>query len=216
MYIGCKDLDPFESIANAEAMEHIRKDTERTGGRYSNHAHGGTCHVCGAHALYLAVYYHRDTNRYIQMGEDCAQKLDMGDTEAFNPPRRAIANAKMAKAGKMKAKAILEDSGLSRAWELYDADEDTLIEAGAAERSRERIWNGGALTDEYQDVVRYVREYQTLCDIVGKLKKYGDISEKQERFLATLSTVSTGAGKSKPSANANGKPRPIVPRVELT
>jgi hypothetical protein len=98
--------------------------------------------------------------------------MDFGEVEAFNPLRRAIANAKAAKAGKMKARAILEELGLSRAWELANADDDALVEAGAADRGP-----------------RYVtrtRECEILRDIVAKLQRYGEISEAQEGFLRRL------------------------------
>jgi len=172
-YIGCKELDPFECIANAEAMKNIRGHMERTGGRYSGHEHGGTCHVCGATALYLAVWHHRQSNRYIRVGEDCCQKMSMGDVVAFNPLRRAIANAKDAKAGKMKAKVVLEELELSRAWELFNADEAELLHIGALAQNR-------AETLESTD------DYRILCDIVRKLIKYGDLSDKQIAFVRRL------------------------------
>jgi len=156
-YIGCKELDIGECFANADALKYIEQHRAMTGDRYSGHQHGGTCHVCGALAMYLAVYYHPATNSYIQMGEDCAQKMDMGDVEAFNPLRRAIANAKDAKAGKLKAQAVLSDAGLSRAWEVH---QKTQFIDGSPE---------GIITD-----------------IVDKLVRYGSISEKQEALIGKL------------------------------
>jgi hypothetical protein len=163
-YIGCKDMDPFEAIANAEAISRIRAHMEHTGGKYSGHLHGGTCHICGAFALYLAVFYHPATNRYIECGEECAEKMDMGEPIAFQTLRRAIANARDAKAGKMKARVILEDSGLSRAWELYNATPEAL--------------------DAIQ--ARGTWELSTLRDIIGGLIRYGSLSEKQQAFVAKL------------------------------
>lgn len=158
-YIGCKELDLGECVANHEAFLFINAHRERTGGRYSNHAHGGTCHICGAHACYLAVFYHPATNSYIQTGEDCAAKLWHGDPLDFQPMRRAIANAREAKAGKMKAAALLADAGLSRAWELYTADGAPLLDTEPG---------------------------RIISDIVYRLIQYSEISDKQEAFLRTL------------------------------
>ena len=115
IYLGCKEMDPSEALQNAANLEFFREHMDRTGGRYSQHSHGGSCMVCGAHALYLGVFYHPTTNSYIKMGEECTRKLEMGDVEGFNPLRRAVANARQAKAGKKKAETILADEGLERA-----------------------------------------------------------------------------------------------------
>lgn len=119
VYNGPKQLDMFECMENADAKERVRKHMERTGGKYSQHEHGGICHVCGACCNYQAIFYHPTTNTYIRTGEECASKLGDGEAKAFNSMRRAIDNAMEAKAGKMKAQAILAEESLSRAWEIY-------------------------------------------------------------------------------------------------
>lgn len=119
VYHGPKQLDMLECMENAEAKERVRKHMERTGGKYSSHEHGGSCFVCGACCNYQAIFYHPTTNTYIRTGEECAAKLGDGEAKAFNSMRRAIDNAMEAKAGKMKAQAILAELGLSRAWEIY-------------------------------------------------------------------------------------------------
>lgn len=178
-YVGTAELDPFEIIANAEAMQRINAHMARTGGRYSQHEHGGTCHVCGATALYLAVFYHPSTNSYIQMGEDCAEKLDMGDVEAFNPLRRAIKNARNAKAGRLKAAALLADCGLARLWELYDGD-----------GTEELVTCGYMLPYTKQDgtqAIYWSREWSILADMVTRLIRHGKpLSEKQVTFANKL------------------------------
>lgn len=141
-------------LAHREIIEaHIR----RTGGRYSDHAHGGNCSVCGAMAIYTILWYHRPTNTYIRTGQDCAAKMDMGlDADEFNRFRSAVRDAHKAQAGKRKAAALLADHGLDRCWAIYDS----------------RSWPG--------------REEQTIGDIVGKLVHWGALSDKQWTFLATL------------------------------
>ena len=57
------------------ARTYIREHMARTGGVYSRHEHGGTCHICGAYANYLATFYHAKSNTYIEVGETCCHNL---------------------------------------------------------------------------------------------------------------------------------------------
>lgn len=98
---------------------------ERTGGKWSNHEHKGNCHVCGAHCVYTAIFYHAKTNAYIRVGLDCADKMDTGDAELF---RKQVTKALQAKAGKRKAEAFLKEQGLERAWEIGNRTDKTLTE----------------------------------------------------------------------------------------
>lgn len=183
IYIGCADVDPGVIFANADAREHIRRHMEATGGRYSSHDHGGTCHVCGATALYLAVFYHPATNRYIQTGEDCAAKIDMGQPETFRALRAGVDDFRQAQAGKQKARAVLSDLDLDAVWRLYELDRNqdmpALVAVGAV------IDRGDATPAE---CARYCNttEFCTILDLLGKLIQYGNISEKQVAFLRTL------------------------------
>lgn len=128
---------------------------ERTVGRYSQHEHGGTCQICGAHALYMAVFYHRPTNVYIKTGLDCADKmeLDCGNGDAF---RKAVKSDLEALAGKRKAKAILEAANLGKAWDVFS----------------------GEYVDRYEE--------RTIVDIVGKLVRYGSVSDKSLNYVGVL------------------------------
>ncbi len=177
-----KTEDIGELMMLAEERKRIRAHMARTGGNYSRHRHGGNCHVCGAHCIYTALFYHPETNVYIRTGFDCADKMHMGDERLFRAFKAAIHDARERKAGKHKAQAVLSDAGLSRAWELYEMsyhsnDLPSLVAIGA-------------VTDrgEGSEYGRYVNseELNTLTDIVGKLITYGSISEAQERFLGKL------------------------------
>ena len=132
----------------------------RTGGKYSQHEHGGSCYVCGAGAIWTATFYHAATNAYIKTGLDCADKLGFGYGD-FNAFKRSVTNALEAVAGKRKAQAYLTDKGLSRCWDLY-------IAAGL----------GIGPSTPYEE--------STIIDIVGKLVRYGSVSEKTENFLGIL------------------------------
>lgn len=109
-----KDTDVALVLINREI---INQHKQRTGGTMSRHAHGGNCHICGAHAIYTALFHHRPSNTYIRTGLDCAEKLDCAeDGDVF---RKRIHNALEAKAGKAKAQAYLAKAGLERAWSIY-------------------------------------------------------------------------------------------------
>ena len=166
------DIVDFEALRYER--ERLASHMKDTGGKYAQHAHGGNCHVCGAWFIDHAVYYHHLTNSYLNIGFDCAMKMDIGDARAFRNFRTARKAAVELKAGKTKAKAILEEAGHAKVWELYERfymgeGQDEYLE-GLADRLR---W-------KTEDAIC------TLRDIVHKLIKYGDISEKALAFVATL------------------------------
>jgi hypothetical protein len=115
-YFGGSDLGAIMALQGQREI--FRAHMATTGGKYAVHQNSGTCHICGANALYICRWYHAKNNEYIMTGEDCASKLDMsyGDMNYF---RKAIGNALEAQAGKKKALATLEQAGIGRAWELY-------------------------------------------------------------------------------------------------
>lgn len=159
-YVGMECVK-IECLGDAEfafqERQRIAGHMQRTGGTYSRHAHGGNCHVCGASAIYAALFYHKPTNVYVRTGTDCADKLewDSGEGEAFRQKVRAAIERK---AGKAKAQAILEASDLAAAWAVFVA--------APAEADR--------------------REESTIRDIVGKLVHFGSISDAQANFLRKL------------------------------
>jgi hypothetical protein len=139
----------------------FHRHREQTGGTFSSHDHGGSCHVCGATALFVAKFYHAKTNTYVVTGEDCAEKMGMGDPAAFRRFRDSIGSQREALAGKAKAKTTLEAAGHGEAWAVYVSDRGN--------GDRQVSW-----------------EESTLRDIVGKLVKYGSISDKQMDFIGRL------------------------------
>ena len=136
----------------------FRAHMEHTGGKFSNHDHAGSCHICGAAAMYVAKFHHRPTNTYIVTGTDCADSMHMGNPEAFKRFRRSVLDqGKRAKA-KAAAKLFLEQANAGQAWEIY----------AAADRAA------------------FKYEEDTISDVVGKLVQYGSISEKQVAFVHKL------------------------------
>ncbi len=164
-FVGCEvvKIEDMGSVAMMQSeRERIRAHMARTGGRYSTHAHGGNCHVCGnANAIYTVLFWHQPTNVYIRVGQDCADKMDCGDPTMFrrlSALRDGVQADRQTRAGKAKAEAILADAGLTQAWTAYVA--------------------------ERQD--SDCRAHDILRDIVGKLVKYGSISDAQINFLRRL------------------------------
>jgi len=155
-FVGFKYIGPYAGFINANQMEFIEAHRARTGGRYSSHDHGGTCGICGASAMYLAVFHHPVSNTYINVGETCADKMDLSD-EGFNLFRKTVKGEKGRIAGKAKAQATLADMGLSAAWDIYLTDSQT---------------------DRYEESI--------LREMVSKLVRYGSISEKQAAFAQSL------------------------------
>jgi hypothetical protein len=149
-----------DAIALKAQRDIIAEHMRLTGGKYSGHEHGGNCMVCGnVNALYTVLFHHKATNVYVRTGQECADKMHLAYSEGdFKAFRKRIESALEAKAGKAKAQAILSDAGLERCWTIYTAEDR------AAHKSEEL----------------------TICDIVGKLVKYGSISDKATDYLKSL------------------------------
>lgn len=144
-----------------EMRRRIQEHMKRTGGTYSAHVHGGNCMVCGSvNAIYTSLFYHAKTNSYVRMGTDCTDRI-YGQDFGAGEFRRKVEDWREGVAGKRKAQALLADWNLTRCWDLYTE--------GIRELPNKYSW-----------------EELTIRDIVGKLVKYGSISEKQQAFLHTL------------------------------
>lgn len=140
-----------------EENRRIRGFMEEKGAKWAQHEHGGTCFCCGAHAVYLAVFYHAPSNECIMVGERCADKLEMGEAESFARARKTVAAERKAIAGKRKAQEALSSLGLTAAWDIFTA-------------------NGG----------QRLQEESTVRDMVSRLVQYGTLSDKQIEFMKTL------------------------------
>lgn len=155
--------DHFEMLSPLVESERarIRAHMERTGGDYSRHEHGGNCMVCGnANAIYTVLFYHAKSNTYVRMGQDCAEKCDMGDAGAFRAFKQGVDDFNMLQKGKRKAEAILRADGLERAWAIYNVESK----------------------------LKYGRPYaeEAIDDIVSKLIRYGSISDNATKLIRTL------------------------------
>ena len=183
------DGDPLgAAMFLAEQRKYKVEHMKKSGGFYSQHEHGGLCHICGSvNAIYSASFYHAKSNRYIKAGLDCAQKLECEGIEAF---RKNVKKAKEAAAGKRKAKAILIEAGLEKAWELYET------------------------RNTANDLIR---DELTALDIVHRLIKWGSISDKAAAFLKALleriekaPEIAAEKAAAKALELANAKPVPVI------
>jgi len=182
-YVSCDYLGGgVDALAFYSDRMAFRVHRERTGGRWSDHEHGGSCHVCGAHAMYVARFHHRPTNVYIQTGMDCAQKMDMGDATAFRSFKKRIAEGRKTFKGKAKAQELLAERQLSTAWTIYTATYDAPLP----------------------------REENIITDIVSKVVRYGSISDKQANFVGKLlNDISTRAQRTAQRAAEQAAAQPV-------
>lgn len=124
-----------------------------TGGTWSQHEHGGNCHICGAGCIYTVIFYHQATNSYIRTGNDCAFKLDMGDQDRFKRFVEACKAAEHHRAGKLKAQGILEAAGLGMAWGIYGAESDEKEETIVRDIVR-NVVKWGSLSEKQEKYLR--------------------------------------------------------------
>jgi hypothetical protein len=153
-------IEGFDDCAAIlENRKRITDHMAQTGGTYAHVETTGNCMVCGSvNAIWTSLFYHAKSNSYVRMGTDCTEKV-YGQTFGAGEFRKSVEHAREASKGKRKAIALLTEWGLENAWTHYTA--------GIVDRVP--TW------DE-----------MTATDIVGKLVKYGSISEKQISFLRSL------------------------------
>jgi len=197
-YVGIWTMK-IEGLGDAEFMLQERKvcreHMARTGG-HTVHYSNGSCGICGnVQAIYLVLFYHAKSNEYIVVGCDCARKLEMSfDSEHMNFFKKNVADAREAQAGKRKAIALLSDAGLIDAWEIFTAEfpkhtADCKVQY-VDERNARYIGEpveGSCTCDlKARRAAHDLWEERTIRDIVGKLVRYGSISEKQRDFVRSL------------------------------
>ena len=141
--------------------EILRSHMERTRGSWSQHQHGGNCMICGAYCIYMAVFYHPESNSYIRTGMICAEKMHMGVPYIFRTFRKNVKEARARIAGKAKAEVLLKDAGLEQAWTIFNQE-----------------------LSEFD--VQVQNSALTIRDIVHTVIRYGNLSEKQSNFIRTL------------------------------
>jgi len=164
-YLG--DFDIYERIQN---MKLINDHKARTGGSMSNHEHGGSCHICGAHAVYTAIFYHTQTNAYIRTGLDCAEKMGLvcdGASSFRKNVKKGIEAAK----GKRKAQAVLQSLDMSAAWDIYVGEYVEKYEENTICSIVQNLVKYGSISDKQSDFVqkllRKIADRNKVVDVVS-------------------------------------------------
>jgi hypothetical protein len=174
-YLG--DQDWQGAIAR---REQLARHFACTGGQWSRHEHGGSCHICGAGCMYTAIFHHVPSNVYIRTGLDCAEKMELAiDNGLVNAFKKEVKGGLAAIAGKAKAQKILAEAGLSAAWDLR-------VAILAFYKSREQDLKNGVEPDDQAASPFTGYEEDRIYDIVGRVVQYGEISEKQTSFVRSL------------------------------
>lgn len=181
----------IQGISDSEFIREERRackaHMDRTQGTL-RHYSNGSCDICGnVQAIYLVLFYHAKSNEYIVVGVNCAQKLDMGcDFKAIESFKRRCADAREQQAGKRKAIALLSDAGLIDAWEIFTAEYSKHAEG--CEFTHNDNFVPGTCNCGFDAVAKEHNRYEenTIRDIVGKLVKYGNISDNQKGFISKL------------------------------
>ena len=157
---------PDEEMVNSEWVAYnrdlLRLHMEATGGKFSSHYHGGSCHVCGnINAIYMVVFYHKPTNTYIRVGRECAEKIDTQAALGLESYVQNIRGESFRRNRIKEAQEFLAARDLGVAWEVYDKIKK---ERGRAE----------------------TREESIIYDIVNNLVLYGNLSDRQVEYLRKL------------------------------
>lgn len=186
-----------------------------TGGKFSDHEHGGSCMVCGAWMIDYAIFHHTPSNTYIRTGCDCADHIESGHSAAFNRQAQMRRAAKARTKNVEVATAILEDAGILGYVETMFANDNLKEVIGFdVQNPHEPVWDGSDVTyDPCQDYDReaatrfqmshlfgevaaqtlplntlwfYDGKFYTLVEMVRNLVKYGKWSDKQVAFARRL------------------------------
>lgn len=150
-FVGFEHLKDQEPLVIIEQRRIINEHMKKTGGTYSKHQHGGNCHICGANAVYTALFYHKKTNSYIRTGLECAAILDCYDGERF---RRQYQDQSQALAGKKKAIGILTERGLEKSWEIFESQTENLYEENTIKDIIRKLVSYGSLSDAQYKFLR--------------------------------------------------------------
>jgi hypothetical protein len=159
-FVACDYYDPWAAQMFMHERKFFRDHMERTVGKFATKHNSGTCHVCGAAAMYVAKYHHRPSNSYIVTGMDCAEKMDFGGTGSFKAFKAKVSHERKIMKGKAVAHEVLALLGMSDAYRVYEAG-------------------------SYQEG-KWLREESIICEMVMNLVKYGKWSEKQAEFCRKL------------------------------
>ena len=87
-FVAIVSHDDEDGMLNMAERVLLAQHIKQSGGKFSQHAHGGSCHICGAHAFTIAYFHHHPSNQYICTGQDRCAKPEAG-------PDKAVQSAKL-------------------------------------------------------------------------------------------------------------------------
>lgn len=130
----------------------------------AGHKWPGQCDCCGARYLWGSTFHTAESNTYISIGCICAGKLSLGDPAAMKSFREQVNTWKIHAERVAAARKFADANGIAAALALY-------LSNAKADPS----------LSEYD---RF--PHNTLVDMMGKLVRWGNISEKQVAFAVKL------------------------------
>jgi len=175
---GKKTVPDYLDSIVAGWLESIDQHMRDTGGKWANHKHGGTCMSCGAHAKYLAVFYHQPSNEYIATGFDCAVKIQLQhDQTQLKRMKKSFQNATRMALNSELAIQVMENNGTSFVLDWINDDE---IE-------KRFPW----FCSNSTNFKSYSNTYWTVMDIAYKVQQYGQFSSDRQQDLFNRKVEST-------------------------
>ncbi len=201
---------------NAPEIAIFNAHRKRTGAKFSDHEHGGSCMVCGAWMIDYAIFHHIPSNVYIRTGCDCAEHIEEGHNDAFRvvAQKRRAAKARVAKLA--TAFDVLEDAGILGYVEtmfdsdnleevkgfdtvnpfkpVYNADDNGYdvqceeFDKNASERFELGLLFGTEAANNLDMKTLKFNQgmFYNLIDMVRNLVKYGTWSDKQVNYARSL------------------------------
>jgi hypothetical protein len=135
---------------------------------YGDSDSAGSCHCCGAKAMYLGYFVHCPTGKIHTFGERCTENIGIGCKSAFDHLRKGVKGVRAFKQGKAKAKTVMMKHG-------FHIDIEWL-----KSRPFDRV-------DLPAHLLRSVKHAQeTMLSMHANLVKYGSWSVKQIEFAGKL------------------------------
>lgn len=169
-----------------------------TGGVFSDHDHGGDCHVCGASMIDYAIFYHAPTNSYIRTGCDCAEKIEFGHKDDFKRVAELRRAAKRRAAKVEKASTHLDQLGILDFVETMFDDDEFNVSGCFNTNTNEalRYCFGDKIVESHSanELSSFLNQYRTLVEMVRNLVSYG-WSEKQDNFACSLTDTLVNMSK---------------------
>lgn len=189
-YVCCHYTGFDDDAIHAYSAEHkiLRAATKKYG--WAPNESAGSCFCCGASASYHGVFLHLPTNKLVEFGHVCAERLEL-ITERYartdNALRKLTYDARRNRAGKAKAALLLADWGIDNSLEPCVTTSEFVKNYSDVDAVKSILGDGyltsWALLKTFHD---WNREAIILRDLKNRLIKYGCWSLAQREFAKKL------------------------------